>query len=57
MARAVEYVRGADSSAASAAVDWLAFDLDHALLRYRVPALMEHIYHCLVGALTAAGQW
>jgi hypothetical protein len=59
MARALEYVRGADSAAAaasSAAVDWLAFDLDHALLRYRVPALMEHIYHCLVGALTAAGQ-
>lgn len=31
--------------------DWLGFDLDHALCRYRVPALMELIYNCLVAAL------
>lgn len=29
-------------------VDWLGFDLDHALVRYKVPATMELIYSCLI---------
>lgn len=37
--------------------DWLAFDLDHALARYRVPELMRLIYECLCRAMTELGTF
>ena len=52
MARAVAYhPRASYASSPDAPIDMLAFDLDHALLRYRVPELMSLIYTCLRDAL------
>lgn len=48
------------SSTAAADVgsaDWLGFDLDHAVARYRLPALTKLVHECLVAALVELGHF
>ena len=37
-------------------MDWFGLDLDHTLVKYRLPALLPHIYACLGATLLRCGR-